>query len=72
MGRRGAMRGAGARGAHFPPRNTPKSHFSHIETPLAERRFNENAFFFIFLLTRGGRFDTLLTRCAANGGAHPK
>ena len=27
----------------------------------------------VFLrLTRVGRFDTLLTRCAANGGAHPK
>ena len=24
-----------------------------------------------FLLTPGGRFATLLTRCAANGGAHP-
>ena len=65
------MRGAGARGAHFPSRNAPELRCSSYETPLAERHFVKNEKSVFFRLTRVGRFDTLLTRCAANGGAHP-
>ena len=60
----------GARGA-ISSLKSLKLHFSYIKTWLAEPRFNKNAFFFIFLLTRGGRFATFWARCAANGGAHP-